>query len=228
MKSLVLENLQGSLIRGGNLQGVPRTIAYFHTKTRQAFDVLHGFECYFSLTLQPGKTLDLVVCQRWMLVGFYLFFVCFLSDGNFFFFFYLPSSESHSDSDSSSLSGGESRTVSRRSLQKGRGRGGHAERGRGRNQRGKRCVDSPFLFQFNGSSCGCGGHLEKNGEGETRLFTNCLSTSCDYFCAFQTVRGEFSYIAHIQFIHVSSPPSIVAPFTYENVKCVFHIYISKV
>lgn len=87
MKSLVLENLQGSLIRGGNLQGVPRTIAYFHTKTRQAFDVLHGFECYFSLTLQPGKTLDLVVCQRWMLVGFYLFFVCFLSDGNFFFFF---------------------------------------------------------------------------------------------------------------------------------------------
>ncbi|XP_040181716.1 leukocyte receptor cluster member 8 isoform X3 [Rana temporaria] len=46
--------------------------------------------------------------------------------------------ESHSDSDSSSLSGSESRTVSRRSLQKGRGRGGHAERGRGRNQRGKR------------------------------------------------------------------------------------------
>lgn len=47
-------------------------------------------------------------------------------------------SDSHSDSDSSSLSGGESRVVGRRSLQKGRGRGGHAERGRGRNQRGKR------------------------------------------------------------------------------------------
>ncbi|CAI9611614.1 unnamed protein product [Staurois parvus] len=51
------------------------------------------------------------------------------------FFF---SSESHSDSDSSSLSGSESRPGGRRSVQKGRGRGGHTERGRGRNQRGKR------------------------------------------------------------------------------------------
>ncbi|KAM5131979.1 leukocyte receptor cluster member 8 isoform 1-T2 [Mantella aurantiaca] len=45
---------------------------------------------------------------------------------------------SDSDSGSSSISGSESRINGRRSIQKGRGRGGHAERGRGRNQRGKR------------------------------------------------------------------------------------------